>query len=122
MSNRRYKHRLTKRGKWDRSKALECAARHLVKEGRPMTAATVYHNMRFKNNAKTGAIGNLYRSHRTAQTYGQVVARMRRCPAFKQHKESHRAPILYSCDKTTYDEWWPTDPLRGEAYAKQARN
>jgi hypothetical protein len=111
MPSRRYKHRLTKRGKWDRSKALECAARYLVKEGRPLTAATVYHNMRFKNNAKTGAIGNLYRSHRTAQTYGQVVARMRRCPAFK-----------HSCDKTTYDEWWPTDPLRGEAYAKQARN
>lgn len=122
MPNRRYKNRLTKRGKWDRSKALECAARHLVKEGRPMTAASVYDNMRFKNNAKTGAIGNLYRSHRTAQTFGQVVARMQRCPAFKQHKEKDRGPILYSCDKTTYDEWWPTDPLRGEAYAKQARN
>ena len=122
MPNRRYKNRLTKRGKWDRSKALECAARHLVKEGRPLTAATVYDNMRFKNNAKTGAIGNLYRSMRTAQTYGQVVARMRRCPAFKQHKELHRGPILYSCDKTTYDEWWPTDPLRGEAYAKQKRD
>ena len=110
---------MTKRGRWDRSKALECAARHLVKEGRPLSAATVYDNMRFKNNEKTGAVGNLYRSMRTAQTYGQVVARMRRCPAFKQ---TGKAPILYSCDKTTYDEWWPTDPLRGEAYAKQKRD
>jgi len=122
MPSRRYKHRLTKRGKWDRSKALECAARHLVKEGRPLTAATVYDNMRFKNNAKTGAIGNLYRSHRTAQTYGQVVARMLRCPAFKKERPDGKGAYLFSCDKTTYDEWWPSDPLRGEAYAKQARN
>ena len=112
----------TKRAKWSRSKALECAARYLVQEGIPLTAATVYDNMRFKNNQKTGAIGNLYRSMRTAQTYGQVVARMLRCPAFKKERPDGKGAYLFSCDKTTYDEWWPTDPLRGEAYAKQARN
>lgn len=122
MPNRRYKHRLTKRGRWDRSKALECAARYLIEQDRPLSAATVYDNMRFKNNERTGAIGNLYRSMRTAQSYGQVAARMRRCPAFKKEKPDGKGPYVYSCDKNTYDEWWPTDPLRGEAYAKQKRD
>jgi len=111
MANRRNKHRLTKRGRWDRSKALECAARYLVEQGRPLSAATVYDNMRFKDRRKRdgGGIGNLYRNNRTAQSYGQIAARMLRCPAFKQIGKN---PILFSCDAEAYENWWPVDPLQ----------
>ena len=103
----------TKRAKWSRSKALECAARYLVKEGRPLSGATVYDNMRYKNDLRSGEIGNLYRVNRSAQTYMQVAMRMLRCPAFKKERANPREPYVFSCDKETYDKWWPEDPLKG---------
>ena len=103
----------TKRAKWSRSKALECAARYLVQEGIPLTAATVYDNMRYKNDLRSGEIGNLYRVNRSAQSYMQVAMRMMRCPAFKKQRTSPREPYVFSCDKETYDKWWPEDPLKG---------
>lgn len=103
----------TKRAKWSRSKALECAARYLVQQGKPLTAATVYDNMRYKNDLRSGEIGKLYRVNRSAQNYMQVVMRMVRCPAFKKERTSPREPYVFSCDKKTYDKWWPEDPLKG---------
>jgi hypothetical protein len=102
-----------KRAKWSRSKALECAARYLVEQGRPMSAATVYDNMRYKNDLRSGEIGKLYRVNRSAQNSMQVAARMQRCPAFKKERINPREPYVFSCDKETYDKWWPEDPLRG---------
>lgn len=103
--------------RWEKSKALECAARYLVKEGRPLSAATVYDNMRFKDKRERdgGGIGKLYKNYRSAQSYGQIASRMRRCPAFKQ---TGKSPILFSCDKNTYERYWKIDPLGRGKYAK----
>jgi len=103
----------TKRAKWSRSKALECAARYLVEQDRPLTAATVYDNMRYKKDAKSGEIGKLYKGNRSAQSYMQVAMRMLRCPAFKKERAGPREPYVFSCDKETYDKWWADDPLKG---------
>jgi hypothetical protein len=94
------------------SKALECAARYILKQGRPLTASTVYQNMTFKN-------GNLYRTSKNTRSYHEVTGRMLRNPLFKRVPGT--SPILWKVEQRAYDLSFPHDPLGGGQFRENKK-
>lgn len=80
------------------SKAMECAARYMS-EDRWENYKSVFHSMRFKN-------GKFYRNGKNVIDERQLLARMRKHPAFE-----HRMGGDFKLKRGALNEYFGQDPL-----------